>query len=45
MYTGPPPEFKAYNVFFALAKAFTFAFIISSVPAYYGYNVQGGALK
>src|ERR1700743_1059132 len=37
--------FKPYNVFFALAKAYPFAFIISSIPAYYGYNVQGGALE
>ncbi|UYQ92259.1 ABC transporter permease [Chitinophaga horti] len=42
---GLRQEFKAYNVFFALSKSFTFAFIISSVPAYYGYNVQGGALE
>jgi len=38
-------EFVPYNVFFALAKAYTFSFIISSVPAYYGYHVQGGALE
>lgn len=37
--------FLPYNVFFAMAKAFVFAFIISTVPAYYGYNVQGGALE
>src|SRR3984885_5881322 len=37
--------FKPYNVFFAMAKAYTFAFIISSIPAYYGYNVSGGALE
>jgi phospholipid/cholesterol/gamma-HCH transport system permease protein len=37
--------FKAYNVFFALAKAYTFAFIISSIPAFYGYYVKGGALE
>ena len=37
--------FNAYNVFFSLVKAYTFAYIISSVPAYYGYNVQGGALE
>ncbi len=37
--------FLAYNVFFAIIKAYTFAFIISGVPAYYGYNVQGGALE
>lgn len=38
-------EFKPYIVFFSLVKAYTFAFIISSVPAYYGYNVNGGALE
>ncbi|HAI84221.1 MAG TPA: ABC transporter permease, partial [Chitinophagaceae bacterium] len=34
-----------YNIFFALSKAYTFAFIISSIPAYYGYHVEGGALE
>jgi len=33
------------NVWFALSKAYTFAFIISSIPAFYGYNVKGGALE
>jgi phospholipid/cholesterol/gamma-HCH transport system permease protein len=37
--------FVAYNVFFAMAKAYTFAFIIASVPAFYGYYVKGGALE
>lgn len=37
--------FIPYNVFFALAKAYTFSFIISSIPAYYGYYVKGGALE
>ncbi|HTS42940.1 MAG TPA: ABC transporter permease [Puia sp.] len=37
--------FQPYNVTFALMKAYTFAFIISSIPAYYGYYVQGGALE
>ncbi|HUR11164.1 MAG TPA: ABC transporter permease [Flavitalea sp.] len=38
-------NFQAYNVFFALSKAYTFAFLISSIPAYYGYYVQGGSLE
>jgi len=38
-------NFLPYNVFFALVKAYTFAFIISSIPAYYGYYVDGGALE
>jgi phospholipid/cholesterol/gamma-HCH transport system permease protein len=37
--------FVPYNVFFAMSKAVTFAFIISTVPAYYGYHVEGGALE
>jgi len=37
--------FTPYNTFFAMAKAYTFAFLISSIPAYYGYNVKGGALE
>ena len=37
--------FLPYNVVFALTKSYTFAFIISGIPAYYGYNVNGGALE
>ncbi|MBD0352427.1 MAG: ABC transporter permease, partial [Flavisolibacter sp.] len=37
--------FLPYNVFFALSKAYTFAYIISSIPAFFGYNVKGGALE
>ncbi len=38
-------NFMPYNVTFALIKAYTFAFIISSVSAYYGYYVKGGSLE
>jgi phospholipid/cholesterol/gamma-HCH transport system permease protein len=38
-------SFVPYNVFFALSKAYTFAFLISSIPAYFGYHVKGGALE
>src|SRR3954469_23514639 len=37
--------FVPYNIFFAMAKAYTFAFLLSSIPAYYGYHVTGGALE
>lgn len=37
--------FVPFNVFFGLIKAYTFAFIISTIPAYYGYYVKGGALE
>jgi phospholipid/cholesterol/gamma-HCH transport system permease protein len=42
---GLSEGFLGYNVFFALAKAYTFAFLISSIPAYYGYFVKGGSLE
>ena len=38
-------SFVPYNVFFAIVKGYTFAFIISSIPAFYGYYVKGGALE
>lgn len=38
-------NFVPYNVVFAMAKAYTFAFLISSIPAYYGYHVKGGSLE
>ena len=37
--------FDPYNAFFCMVKAYVFAFIISSVPSYYGYHVKGGALE
>jgi phospholipid/cholesterol/gamma-HCH transport system permease protein len=38
-------NFVPYNVTFAMSKAYTFAFLISSIPAYYGYHVKGGSLE
>src|SRR5687767_12329844 len=37
--------FMPYNVFFALAKSYTFAFIICSIPAFFGFFVKGGSLE
>ena len=42
---GLRQNFVAHNVYFALSKAYTFAFIISSISAYYGFYVKGGALE
>ena len=42
---GLRQNFSPYNVFVALVKAYIFAFVISSVSAYYGYFVTGGALE
>jgi phospholipid/cholesterol/gamma-HCH transport system permease protein len=42
---GLRQNFKPFNVYFALIKAYTFGFIISTVSAYFGYYVKGGALE
>lgn len=42
---GLVENFIPYNVTFALIKSYSFAFIISSVAAYFGYYVKGGALE
>ena len=42
---GLHESFMPYNVTFALAKSYTFAFIICSIPAFFGYFVKGGALE
>ncbi|MEO7047465.1 MAG: ABC transporter permease [Ferruginibacter sp.] len=42
---GLMENFMPFNVTFALIKAYTFAFIISSIPAYFGYYVEGGSLE
>jgi phospholipid/cholesterol/gamma-HCH transport system permease protein len=42
---GLRSNFSPKNVWFALSKAYTFAFIVSSVPAYFGNFVSGGSLE
>ena len=42
---GLRQNLNLYNIQFALYKAYTYAFIVSSIPAYYGYHVKGGSLE
>ncbi len=37
--------FRMYDIYYALIKTVVFAFIISSISAYFGYNVRGGSLE
>lgn len=37
--------FYPYYVTFSIIKMFFFGFLVASVPAYFGYYVQGGALE
>lgn len=38
-------EFIPFNVLYAIIKTIIFAFIITSVCAFFGYNTKGGALE
>jgi phospholipid/cholesterol/gamma-HCH transport system permease protein len=38
-------EFNPYFVVYALTKTVFFAFIISSISAWYGFHVKGGAVE
>jgi phospholipid/cholesterol/gamma-HCH transport system permease protein len=42
---GLRENLNTFYINFALYKAYTFAFIISTISAYYGYYVKGGALE
>ena len=33
------------NIFYAIKKSYVFAFLIASIPSFWGYNVKGGALQ
>ena len=37
--------FNAYYITYSIIKTIIFAFIITSVSAYYGYNVEGGSIE
>ncbi|MBI1221846.1 MAG: ABC transporter permease [Bacteroidetes bacterium] len=42
---GARSSFKEFNVFFALIKATSFGFIITSISSFQGYYTEGGALE
>ncbi|MGV3546773.1 MAG: MlaE family ABC transporter permease [Pedobacter sp.] len=42
---GITTDFNPFTISVALVKAFVFGFIITSVPAYEGFYVKGGALE
>lgn len=42
---GVRTDFNSFSPSFALIKAFTFAFLISSISAFKGYYTRGGALE
>lgn len=42
---GIQHEFTQWYFWMGVIKSFVFAFIISSVSAYYGYRVEGGSVE
>lgn len=38
-------DFKPYSIYYSLVKAAVFAFIITSVSSFYGYNARGNSLE
>ena len=42
---GLRQNLNLYNITVAFYKAYTFAFIICSIPSYYGFHVKGGSLE
>lgn len=42
--TGIQMEFPDYFFYYALIKTVLFAFVIATIPSYFGYNVEGGSL-
>lgn len=42
---GARESFLPFNLVFSLIKAFTYAFIITSVSSFHGYYTKGGALE
>lgn len=43
--TGCRLDFEGFTIFYSLIKTVVFAFIISSVSSFYGYETNGGALE
>ncbi len=43
--TGVQLDFIPFHIVYAFLKTFVFAFILATVPSYYGYYMKGGALE
>ena len=44
-FQGAVESFVPYNILISMTKAFTFAFMISTVSSYQGFYISGGALE
>jgi phospholipid/cholesterol/gamma-HCH transport system permease protein len=44
-FDGLHSGFRGFQIFFAYVKSITFAFLITTISAYFGYYTKGGALE
>ena len=42
---GVQTDFETFHIIYAFIKTFVFAFILATVPSFYGYYMKGGALE
>ena len=38
-------DFRVFDIAYSAVKCVFFAIVYTTIPAFYGYNVQGGALE
>lgn len=43
--TGVQMDFIPFHMLYAFIKTFVFAFLLATIPSYYGYYMKGGALE
>ncbi len=43
--TGVQMDFIPFHMVYAFIKTFAFAFLLATIPSYYGYYMKGGALE
>lgn len=43
--TGIQMDFNTFHITYAFAKTIVFAFLLATIPSYYGYYMKGGALE
>lgn len=42
---GVQMDFIPFHIVYAFIKTFVFAFLLATIPSYYGYYMKGGALE
>jgi phospholipid/cholesterol/gamma-HCH transport system permease protein len=43
--TGVQMDFEPFHMYYAFIKTFVFAFLLATIPSFYGYYMKGGALE